>query len=235
MNTKLCYIQAGLVDYATGLTYQQQARTLVEQGDWDGIVLFLEHTPVITIGMHGGNSHLLAAPQWLSAHGVEVIHTNRGGDITCHNPGQLVCYPILNLKKWQADVHWYVRQLEECIIQTVKDFHIRAGRKAVYTGVWAGNRKIAALGIGVKHWITYHGTALNITNDLDLFSRIIPCGITEFGVTSMAKEGCKTTVDDVILHMMRHFSALFTPTTHTLYTDWSEFYGRTSTQKTNLA
>lgn len=235
METKLCYIHLGLVNYQTGLIYQQQARELVEKGIWDGIILFLEHTPVITIGMHGGNQHLLAAPQWLQTHHVEVVHTNRGGDITCHNPGQLVCYPVLNLKKWKTDVHWYVRQLENCIIQTLKDFHITAGRKAVYTGVWTGNRKIAALGIGVKRWITYHGTALNITNDLDLFSRIIPCGITEFGVTSMTKEGCLTTPDEVIPHMMHHFSTLFTPTLSCIYTDWSELYGRTSTQETNMA
>lgn len=235
MNRNVCAVYLGCIDYERGLAYQDAARQLVQDGHWDGIVLMLQHDPVITIGMHGGDTHLLTPAEWLSDHGVPVIHTNRGGDITCHNPGQLVCYPILNLKKWKPDVHWYVRTVEDWMIRSLKRVGIRAGRKAVYTGVWAGNQKIAAVGVGVRRWITFHGTALNVCNDLSLFSRIVPCGITEFGVTSIEQQGVHTSADAMVPIVSEEFTAAFPATTYTFTTNWGDLYERTNSQKASLA
>lgn len=183
--------QAGTVPYSEGLSLQQQARSLVEAGQWDGMLLLLEHFPVITAGRGGGRENLLKPLPLLEAAGVEFFESERGGNITCHNPGQLVGYPVLNLGRWREDVHWYVDRLEEVLIRTIGGYGIQAGRKARYTGVWVGNRKIAAIGVSVRRWITGHGFALNVSNDLGLFRDIVPCGIGEFGVTSLHDQGVR--------------------------------------------
>lgn len=235
MNRKICSVYLGRVSYKDGLAYQKKARELVRQGTWDGIVLLLQHEPVITIGRHGGASHLLVSPDWLAANRIELQPTNRGGDITCHNPGQLVCYPIMNLKQWTPDVHWYVRQLEESLIQMLQRLGIRAGRKAMYTGVWVGNKKLAAIGIGVRHWITFHGMALNICNDLTLFSHIIPCGITEFGVTSVQKQSCQIALTAAIPLLLDSFTTAFPHNTYTHFSDWGDLYERERNEKAGMA
>lgn len=185
MNRKIQLRIAGVVSYAEGLALQKQAHQEVAAGACDGVLLLLQHSPVITVGRGGGRENLLASPALLQETGVDLFDSERGGNITCHNPGQIVGYPVLNLSCWQEDVHWYVRQLEEVLIRTLKEFGVVAGRKARYTGVWVENRKIAAIGVSVRHWITGHGFALNVSNDLSLFQRIVPCGIGEFGVTSL--------------------------------------------------
>lgn len=197
------------VSYDQGLRLQQQARTVVAVGECDGIIIFLEHTPVITIGRDGGTENLLATEQWLQASGAEVAKTNRGGNITCHNPGQLVCYPILQLGRWQQDVHWYARCLEEVIIGVLSRYGLRAGRKQRYTGVWYENSKVAAIGLSVRNWITGHGLALNVNNDLTLFQAIVPCGIGEFGVTSLQQAGIETTVNEVRQRVAQEFAKQF--------------------------
>lgn len=189
MKHSLLCLQAGLVSYTEGLALQKQARAMIENGKYDGVLLLLEHRPVITVGRSGGRENLVASLSELQAAGVEFVECDRGGNITCHNPGQIVGYPILNLNQWREDVHWYVEQLEEVLIRTLETYGIHAGRKARYTGVWVGNRKIAAIDVSVRHWITGHSFALNVQNDLSLFQTIVHCGIEEFSVTSLQRQG----------------------------------------------
>ena len=174
MKPSLLCLPAGLVSYAEGLSLQKQARALVEEGKYDGVLLLLEHRPVITAGRSGGRENLVASPAELAEAGVEFVESDRGGNVTCHNPGQLVGYPILNLVRWRQDVHWYVDRLEEVLIRTLAEYGVQAGRKARYTGVWVGNCKITAIGVSVRHWITGHGFALNVGNDLALFRSKFP-------------------------------------------------------------
>jgi len=204
----LC-LSAGLVTYEEGLLLQKQARVMVENGDYDGILLLLQHHPVITAGRSGGRENLVASASELKTSGIEFIESDRGGNVTCHNPGQIVGYPVMNLSRWREDVHWYVNQLEEVLIQTLKIYGVVAGRKSKYTGVWVGNRKIAAIGVSVRHWITGHGFALNIQNDLSLFQAIVPCGIQEFGVTNLHLQGATIPIQQVAQDLSIQFSEVF--------------------------
>ena len=209
MNRTILVIQPGLVSYQEGLELQQQARRRVADGELAGVLILLEHQPVITTGRGGGRENLRASLTGLPAERIEVVESDRGGNITCHNPGQLVGYPVLNLNHWQEDVHWYVEQLEEVLIRTVAKYGIVAGRKSRYTGVWAGNRKLAAIGVSVRRWITGHGFALNVSNDLSLFQQIIPCGIEEFGVTSLRAAGVTASLTEVTHRLMIEFATVF--------------------------
>jgi len=202
-------LRPGLVDYDTGLVLQNKARLLVEAGKYDGVLILLQHLPVITIGRDGGAENLLADPLRLSWRGVAVVHADRGGNITCHSPGQLVGYPIFNLKSWRRDVHWYVDRLEEAIIRTLAGYGLKSGRKAKYTGVWLADEKIAAIGVSVRRWITGHGFALNIDNDLTFFSAIVPCGISDFGVTSLARAGVAVAPAEVASALTGAMAAVF--------------------------
>lgn len=202
-------VKAGILAYDEGILLQEDARNLVLKGTWDGVILLLEHFPVITIGRNGGTNNIREDMQVLKTKGIQFAEANRGGNVTCHNPGQLVGYPVLDLSKWKKDVHWYVDNLEEVIIRTLAAFGIKGGRKAKYTGVWLGSEKIAAIGIAVNKWITYHGFALNVANDLSLFNNIIPCGITEFGVTSFQKAGAIAERDEVVATLIEKFSDVF--------------------------
>jgi lipoyl(octanoyl) transferase len=142
---------------------------------------------VYTIGKTGDENHLLADQAELLSRGVSVYHNDRGGDITYHGPGQLVGYPILDLNNHYLDLHRYLRDLEEVIIGTLREFGISSQRDSGYTGVWVGTEKICAIGVKTSRWVTMHGFALNVNTDLSFFARIIPCGIFEKGVTSMAQ------------------------------------------------
>jgi lipoyl(octanoyl) transferase len=202
----------GLMPYPDALALQ---RTLVEErranrvGD---LLLFVEHPHVLTLGVRGdgGRSHILASAEALAARGVEVHETGRGGDITYHGPGQIVGYPIVDLRPDRCDVHRYVRDLEEVLIRTARDYGIGAGRVEGLTGVWVGRDKLAAIGVRIARWITSHGFALNVTTDLDYFNLIVPCGIASGGVTSLAKATGQpvpmTVADDAIV---RHFCGVF--------------------------
>jgi lipoyl(octanoyl) transferase len=189
-------------------------RSLVEErraGSGSDLLLLVEHPRVLTLGVRGdgGRSHVLASEQTLAAEGVELFETGRGGDITYHGPGQLVGYPILDLHPDRLDVHRYVRDLEEVLIRAVADLGIQAGRIAGLTGVWVGDEKIAAIGVRISRWITSHGFALNVTTDLADFGLIVPCGIADRGVTSLARLGCtasRTTVED---HVIARFGDVF--------------------------
>ncbi|MGC9453197.1 MAG: lipoyl(octanoyl) transferase LipB [Oceanipulchritudo sp.] len=164
---------------------------LVEQRRADACpdtLVLTEHNPVYTIGVRpGAEQHLVWQADMLEQQGIGVVRTNRGGDITYHGPGQIVGYPILSLRE-NRDLHTYLRNLEEVLIRTVAHFGATAGRREGKTGIWVEDRKIAAIGVAVKSWITYHGFALNLDPDLAHFSGIVPCGITDGSVTSLAAE-----------------------------------------------
>src|SRR4051812_49157744 len=175
--------------YAEALALQ---RGLVEErraGQGGDLLLLVEHPHVLTLGVRGdgGRSHILAAPPRLSSLGVEVHETGRGGDITYHGPGQIVGYPIIDLKPDRCDVHRYVRDLEEVLIRTAADYGISAGRVEGLTGVWVGREKLAAIGVRIGRGITSHGFAFNIATDLSHFDLIVPCGIADKGVTSLER------------------------------------------------
>jgi lipoate-protein ligase B len=180
-------LRLGIVDYV--LAYDLQKKILLERIDDkcpDHLIL-LQHNPVITIGRSGDNKNILASKTLLESFGITVHEIERGGDVTYHGPGQLTGYPIIDLRSYQKDVHWYLRQLEEVIIRFLSDYNIAGKRVSGYTGVWVGDEKIAAIGVAVKRWVTYHGFALNVNPDLSHFKLINPCGITDKEVTSIVK------------------------------------------------
>jgi len=179
----------GVVSYADALELQ---KTLVEQrkaGVIGDQLLLLEHPPVITLGVKTRNdrSHIIAPIEALDAAGIEVFETGRGGDVTYHGPGQLVGYPIIDLKPDRCDVHRYVRDLEQVMIGIAASFGVRAGRIEGLTGAWVGDDKLAAIGVRIARWVTSHGFAFNVNTPLDHFNFIVPCGITDKGVTSLQK------------------------------------------------
>jgi lipoate-protein ligase B len=175
----------GLTEYGDVWKSQRELFQLRTQGQIPDLLLLTEHTHVYTIGKSGSDSHLLVSRSELDAEGVDVFHIDRGGDITYHGPGQLIAYPILDLQNFYFDVHRYLRDLEEVIILTLKEYGIRGERDPRYTGVWVGGKKLAAIGVKVSRWITMHGVAINVNSDFSYFSRIIPCGIADRGVTSV--------------------------------------------------
>lgn len=174
------------------------------------ILLLTEHEHVYTIGKSGDAHHLLADHDELKSGGLELVDVDRGGDITYHGPGQLVGYPILNLRDYYLDLHRYLRDLEEMIIRTLGHFGINASRDNAFTGVWVGGDKIAAIGVKASSWITMHGFALNVDPDLTRFDRIIPCGIFHKGVTSIRKvTGSTLPMRDVQNAIVRSFGDVF--------------------------
>ena len=179
----------GVVPYADALALQKQLVEERRHGRIGDVLLLVEHPHVLTLGVRGdgGRSHILAAPEILRSRGVEVHETGRGGDITYHGPGQLVGYPIIDLKPDRCDVHRYVRDIEDVLIRVAADYGVIAERVAGLTGVWVGGEKVAAIGVRIARWITSHGFALNVTTDLDYFNLIVPCGIADRGVTSLSK------------------------------------------------
>lgn len=182
MNT-LEIVQAGTVPYREGLAWQRQLAEDRIAGRLDhDVLLLLEHPPVVTLGRNSHAAHLLQSA------GIEVFEVERGGDVTFHGPGQLVGYPILDLSEYKKDLHWYLRSLEQALIEALSHLDIPAERNPGYTGVWTRGKKIASIGIHVKQWVTWHGFALNVTTDLAHFDRIVPCGIPGVVMTSIAKE-----------------------------------------------
>jgi lipoyl(octanoyl) transferase len=154
----------------------------------DDLLLLVEHNPVVTLGRGTRSSSLILPPAELEARGYQVFEVERGGDVTYHGPGQLVGYPILDLNTHRPDLHWYLRELESTLISALGALEIPADRRPGLTGVWTQGRKIASIGIHVKQWITFHGFALNVVNDLASFGLIVPCGIENVEMTSVSKE-----------------------------------------------
>ena len=202
---ELIYTDLGQLDYPAALALQERIVELKQREYSADVILFVEHPHVYTLGRGGKASNVLFPQE------VPVMRTNRGGDVTYHGPGQLVVYPLIDLRsKLRKDVHRYLRNLELSAIHTLKDFGLEGTRRPAYTGIWIGDRKIAAIGIAVRRCITFHGLALNVNTDLSYFNRIIPCGLSWAGVTSMARElGAEQNLVEVRDHFLNHFVKLF--------------------------
>ena len=202
----------GLIEYEDALELQADLVAQRKQNAIGDQLVLLEHPPVITLGVRNRNdrSHVLETPESLAARGVGLFETGRGGDVTFHGPGQLVGYPIVDLKPDRCDVHRYVRDLEEVLIRTVADFGIAAARVQGLTGIWVGSEKLAAIGVRISKWITSHGFALNVNTDLSGFGLIVPCGIQDKGVTSMHRLlGQSIEMAEVEDAVVRRFSEVF--------------------------
>ena len=183
----LWVIQAGTVPYAEAVALQERIHLARREGQVPDVLLLLQHPAVITLGRSAHEEHLLVDRDALARRGVEVYESARGGDVTYHGPGQLVGYPIIDLNEHGRDVHRYLRWVEESLIRTLAHFGLSGDRVPKLTGVWVGSEKVAAIGVGVRHWVTWHGFALNISTDLDAFKLIVPCGIRDRGVTSLER------------------------------------------------
>jgi lipoyl(octanoyl) transferase len=197
------------VPYAEALALQQQLVEARRTGATDDVLLLLEHPHVLTLGVRGDRSHILASPEFLDSRNIEVHETGRGGDITYHGPGQIVGYPILDLKPDRCDVHQYVRDLEEVIIRTAGEFGVGADRVGGLTGVWVGGQKLASIGVRISRWVTSHGFALNVENDLDYFNLIVPCGISNCAMTSLARLGAEASKAQVEAQLIQQFATIF--------------------------
>jgi lipoyl(octanoyl) transferase len=215
-------VQLGTIDYATGLRLQRRLVELRKENQIGNVLLLLEHSPVITLGRNAHRANVIASPEKIAERGVEVFECDRGGDVTFHGPGQLVGYPIFDLRGMPSDAGppktlgavEYVRRLEEVLIRTCADFGISTKRIAGLTGVWTSGHgveaKIAAIGVHISRAVTSHGFALNVNNDLDYFNLIVPCGIQSKPVTSMAKElGREISLSDVANSVSRNFGMVF--------------------------
>jgi lipoate-protein ligase B len=179
----LVVIAAGRVPYREALAWQRQlAAARIERRLPHDVLLLLEHPPVITLGRASRGAHVLR-PE-----GIDVVEVERGGDVTFHGPGQLVGYPIIDLTGHRPDLHWYLRTLEQALLDALAALGVAAERRPGYTGVWTAGRKIASIGVHVKQWVTWHGFALNVSTDLASFERIVPCGIDGVTMTSIERE-----------------------------------------------
>ena len=175
----------GTRDYQEIYQLQKELVSRRTAGEIEDQLLIVEHPPVFTIGKSGGEDNILVSEEELEEKGIEVYEINRGGNITYHGPGQIVVYPIFDLNQYKKDLHWYLRQLEEVVIQLLAKYDIKAGRKKGLTGVWVGEEKIAAIGVAAKRWVTYHGVSFNYDLNLDHFDLIHPCGIEDKGIASL--------------------------------------------------
>jgi lipoyl(octanoyl) transferase len=203
-----CVRELGRIGYGDGLALQQELVAQRKQGAIGDQLLLLEHAHVITLGRNGHLENLLASDEVLDRAGISFYPTDRGGDVTYHGPGQLVGYPILDLREWKRDVGAYVRGIEQALIDTLAEYGIAAGRIPKLTGVWVGERKIAAIGVHISRWVTSHGFALNVTTDLSYFQYIVPCGLTK-PVTSMEQLGVRAELDEVGRRFAVHFGRIF--------------------------
>jgi lipoyl(octanoyl) transferase len=204
----LLVVDAGRTSYERCWRLQQQLVELRATGRLEDVLLLTEHQHVYTIGKTGDEKHLRAGRSQLG--GVPVVHNDRGGDITYHGPGQLVGYPILDLRQLRTDLAWYLRGLEEIVIRTLERFGVHGSRIDGYTGVWVGDEKICAIGIKTTRWITMHGFALNVNTELSHFANIVPCGISDKGVTSMeACLGASVRMADVASAVVSAFVSFF--------------------------
>lgn len=186
---QLFVVDLGVMPYGEALELQRTvARSRIAGDLAEDVLLLVEHPPVVTLGRGTKAGTLTTSPAMLESRGVELFEVDRGGDVTFHGPGQLVGYPIVDLKRHRRDLHWYLRQVEEALIRGVAPFGIVGERSAGYTGVWTGGRKLASIGVHARDWVTWHGFALNVTTDLSYFDLMVPCGIPEVTMTSVARE-----------------------------------------------
>jgi lipoyl(octanoyl) transferase len=198
----------GRVRYGDAFALQQELVERRKRGEIPDQFLIVEHPHVVTMGRSGHDENVLAAPEILERTGIEFHRTDRGGDVTYHGPGQIVGYPIFDLREWKRDVVAYVRGLEQVLIDALAEFGIAADRVAGATGVWTPQGKIAAIGVHISRWVTSHGFALNVDTDLSYFRYIVPCGLTK-PVTSMRALGCQAQRDQVVAAVARSFARVF--------------------------
>lgn len=216
----------GRIDYRAGLELQEQAVERCRGGGPDQLLL-LEHPNVFTLGRGADPSHILTDRERLDSLDIEVHETGRGGDVTYHGPGQLVGYPIINLRPDRCDVHRYVRDIEEVLIRTIGDFGVTGSRIPGMTGVWVGDEKIGAIGVRIARWITSHGFALNVNTDLSYFQMIVPCGIASKGVTSLSRlAGKPVEISRVAASTAFHFAHVFDRAAVMIDTEWPELERR---------
>jgi len=202
--------QLGQKEYREVYDLQKELLQQRLHGQIDDTLLLLEHPPTITVGKSGKLENVRVSRQKLTSAGVSLIFTDRGGDVTYHGPGQIVGYPILDLRERERDIHQYVHNLEEVLIRTLADYGIKSGRDHGHAGVWVNDEEIAALGLSVRRWITMHGFALNVNTDLDHFSLINPCGFTNKAATSMARLlGYELPVYEITECLLDHFAQVF--------------------------
>lgn len=232
INKNIHLIDLGSVEYAEAWDFQTvKHQSILEtkirnrqsperESETENFLIFCEHPHVFTLGNSGDEKNLVIPKEQLASIHASFHHINRGGDITYHGPGQLVAYPVIDLENFFTDIHLYMRNLEEVVILTLQDFHIRAERVSGLTGVWIDGdkpgraRKICAMGVKTSRWVTLHGLALNVNTDLNYFNYIIPCGISDKAVTSMKKElGTEVSIELVKQSLLKHFNTVFGATT----------------------
>ena len=198
----------GVIGYSEALELQKELVARRKAGEIPDQLMIVEHPHVITLGRNGRAENLLASEDVLRRAGIAFHPTDRGGDITYHGPGQIVGYPILDLREWKRDVVAYVRTLEQVIMDALAEFGIESGRASGMTGVWVNGKKVAAIGVHISRWVTSHGFALNHTTDLSYFQYIVPCGLTK-PVTSLRELGCHASRAEATRALARHFSRHF--------------------------
>lgn len=209
MRPTLLFCRLGTVEYAEAHRLQRRILEKRIAGEVGDCVLLLEHPPVLTLGRSAKGEHVLAPREILEARGISVHDVGRGGDVTYHGPGQLVAYPIIDLKPDRRDVRKYVWSLEETMIRACEDFELSASRIAGLNGAWIGERKVGAVGVRISKWVTMHGFALNVDSDLDHFGLIVPCGIRGKGVTSISNELGRTVgAAELLEPVARHFAEI---------------------------
>lgn len=208
--SKIEIIDWGRTRYADAFERQKERVELRKAGDCGDALIFTEHEPVFTMGLRkGAERHLVWNQDTLAGKGIELFQSNRGGDITYHGPGQVVGYPIISLQS-RKDLHAYLRDLEEVVIRALSSFGLESHRSEGKTGIWLENRKICAIGVAVKSWVSYHGYALNLAPDMSHFNGIVPCGITNGTVTCLADElGCSIDPAEVKAALAVEFQKLF--------------------------
>ncbi len=208
----LSVVSLGLRPYAEILDLQRAvARGRIAGTVPTDVLLLVEHHPVVTLGRTAKLANLVASPELLAARGVERFVVERGGDVTFHGPGQLVGYPIVDLRQHRQDLHWYLRQIEESLIRGLDQWQIPAERNPGLTGVWTRDRKIASIGVHARDWVTWHGFALNVGVDLSYFDLIVPCGISDVVMTSVEREtGAHAPINEVAAHVAQAFGDVFT-------------------------
>jgi lipoyl(octanoyl) transferase len=198
----------GHMGYAQAFALQTELVARRKQGEIPDQFLIVEHPHVVTMGRNGHDENLLASPELLARSGIQFHQTDRGGDVTYHGPGQIVGYPIVDLREWKRDVVAYVRAIEQVLIDSLAGFGMEAGREQGATGVWTRQGKIAAIGVHISRWVTSHGFALNVDTDLSYFRYIVPCGLTK-PVTSMRALGCAAGRADVTAALASNFARIF--------------------------
>ncbi|MBK9246999.1 MAG: lipoyl(octanoyl) transferase LipB [Ignavibacteria bacterium] len=202
----------GIIDFTEAWDRQRVLAQAVLSGEKPSTLVLCQHPSVITIGRNGSDANIIASQEELKGKGIQVIPINRGGDVTLHNLGQLIGYPIFRLTDFREDLHWFLREIETCIIETIAEYGVIGLHVDRSTGVWVdeGKRKICAIGIHCTRWVTSHGFALNVSNDMSEFELIIPCGISDKGVTSISKEiGTTASIMKVKEICIRKFSKHF--------------------------